>query len=280
MNLSKFQFAYEKHGIIGFINVLLSKLGFKYRLENQLKKLIIWHGKNIEKISKNKIINGNYKDVKIKLNKKWSNEDVASKYLGLYELEVQECIINLQKNKKLRKKFLVNLGAGEGYHPIGLLKKKFFDSAILYEVDDNGKNLIKSNSKINKVSKKIKVSGEAKIDFLNDHNFKNLKLKDCFFLLDIEGDEFKLLNDKNIEKLKKSNLLIELHPMYEINGKRLDPETLIKKLKKFFKINILTTTNRDLSNFRFLDSIHENEKWLLVNEGRPERMEWLMCIPK
>ena len=46
MNLSKFQFAYEKHGIIGFINVLLSKLGFKYRLENQLKKLIIWHGKN------------------------------------------------------------------------------------------------------------------------------------------------------------------------------------------------------------------------------------------
>ena len=68
--------------------------------------------------------------------------------------------------------------------------------------------------------------------------------------------------------------------MYEINGKRLDPETLIKKLKKFFKINILTTTNRDLSNFRFLDSIHENEKWLLVNEGRPERMEWLMCIPK
>ena len=63
MNLSKFQFGYEKHGIIGFINVLLGKLGFKYRLENQLKKLIIWHGKNIERISKNKIINGNYKDI-------------------------------------------------------------------------------------------------------------------------------------------------------------------------------------------------------------------------
>ena len=35
-----------------------------------------------------------------------------------------------------------------------------------------------------------------------------------------------------------------------------------------------------ISNFRFLDSMHENEKWLLVNEGRPEKMEWLMCIPK
>ena len=68
--------------------------------------------------------------------------------------------------------------------------------------------------------------------------------------------------------------------MYEVNGKRLNPEVLIKKLKKFFKINTLTTTNRDLSNFRFLDSMHEYEKWLLVNEGRPEKMEWLMCIPK
>ena len=55
-------------------------------------------------LNKQKIINGNYKDVKIQLNKNWSNEDVASKYLGLYELEVQECIINSQKNKKLRKR--------------------------------------------------------------------------------------------------------------------------------------------------------------------------------
>ena len=68
--------------------------------------------------------------------------------------------------------------------------------------------------------------------------------------------------------------------MYEVNGKRLNPEVLIKKLKKFFKIKTLTTTNRDLSNFKFLNSMHENEKWLLVNEGRPEKMEWLICIPK
>ena len=68
--------------------------------------------------------------------------------------------------------------------------------------------------------------------------------------------------------------------MYEVNGKRLNPQLLIKKLKNFFKIKTLTTTNRDLSNFKFLNSMHENEKWLLVNEGRPEKMEWLMCIPK
>ena len=81
-------------------------------------------------------------------------------------------------------------------------------------------------------------------------------------------------------KLKKSNLLIELHPMYKINDKRQDKVSLIKNLKKFFKIKILTTTNRDLSKFKFLDSISDNEKWLLVSEGRPEKMEWLICVPK
>ena len=30
---------------------------------------------------------------------------------------------------------------------------------------------------------------------------KTLKLRDCFFLIDIEGDEFKLLNRHNLNKL-------------------------------------------------------------------------------
>ena len=104
MNLSKFKFGYEKYGPIGFINVLLSKIGFKYRIQSELERMIIWYGKNIAQISKNKIISGNYKNVKVEINKSWNTLDVASKYLGLYELEVQEAIINLQKKKKIQKK--------------------------------------------------------------------------------------------------------------------------------------------------------------------------------
>ena len=280
MNLSKFQFSFEKHGVIGFINTFLSKIGFKFRIDSELKRIIIWHGKNLSNISKNKIISGFYKGVKFKINKNWNNTDAASKYLGLYELEVQKCIINLQKKKKSKKKYLINLGAGEGYHPISLLRNFLFKSAILYETDIKGQNLIYENSVINKVSKRINILGEAKVDFLNDHHLKKLKLKDCFFLLDIEGDEFKLLNKENILKLKKSNLLVEIHPMYLKNGKRQNKNILIKRLKKFFKIEILTTTSRDLSQFKFLDSMSDLEKWLLVSEGRPEKMEWLICIPK
>ena len=142
MNLSKFKFGYEKYGPIGFINILLSKIGFKYRIDSELKRMIVWHGKNIAEMCKNKIISGFYKDVKIEINKNWNTTDAASKYLGVYELEVQKCIVNLQKKNKFKKKYLINLGAGEGYHPISLLKKKIFNSAILYEMDNQGQDLI------------------------------------------------------------------------------------------------------------------------------------------
>ena len=280
MNLSKFKFGYEKYGPIGFINVLLSKIGFKYRIQSELERMIIWYGKNIAQISKNKIISGNYKNVKVEINKSWNTLDVASKYLGLYELEVQEAIINLQKKKKSKKKYLINLGAGEGYHPIALLKKKFFDYAILYETSKSGQLLIKQNSRFNKISNKIKIFGEAKVEFLSEFHFRNIKLIDCFFLLDIESDEFKLLNKENILKLRKSNLLIEVHPMYLKNGKRQNKMILINRLKKFFKIEVLTTKNRDLSPYKFLDNLNDLEKSILVTEGRPEKMEWLICVPK
>ena len=280
MNLSKFKFGYEKYGPIGFINVLLSKIGFKYRIQSELERMIIWYGKNIAQISKNKIISGNYKNVKVEINKSWNTLDVASKYLGLYELEVQEAIINLQKKKKSKKKYLINLGAGEGYHPIALLKKKFFDYAILYETSKSRQLLIKQNSRFNKISNKIKIFGEAKVEFLSEFHFKNIKLIDCFFLLDIESDEFKLLNKENILKLRKSNLLIEVHPMYLKNGKRQNKMILINRLKKFFKIEVLTTKNRDLSPYKFLDNLNDLEKSILVTEGRPEKMEWLICVPK
>ena len=42
MNLLKFKFGYEKYGLTGFINILLSKIGFKYRIQSELKRMIIW----------------------------------------------------------------------------------------------------------------------------------------------------------------------------------------------------------------------------------------------
>ena len=274
MNLTKFSYAYSRHGLVGFVNVLFGKLGFKYRMNTPLDRIIFYHGNKIENLSKNKILNGSYKNTHLEINKNWNSYDTASKFLGMYEKEIQDEIIEIQRNKKNKKKYFVNLGAGEGYHLIGLLKKKLFKFGVAYEIDPNAKRILKENLVKNKISKKTSILNKADENFLEDSFPKNLRLKDCFFLIDIEGDEFKILNKYNLNKLKKSVMIIELHDFY------FSPKKLISQLKKIFKTKIITTGNRDLSNYKLIENLHDTEKWLLVNEGRPKKMHWIVCLPK
>ena len=64
----------------------------------------------------------------MEINKKLSDYDASSKFLGLYELEVQKEIFNIQKIK-INKKYFVNLGAGEDYL-IGAMYAKIFKKVL------------------------------------------------------------------------------------------------------------------------------------------------------
>ncbi len=141
-------------------------------------------------------------------------------------------------------------------------------------MDLNAKKKLKENLIKNKILNKASIFNKADENFLDNSFPKKLNLKDCFFLIDIEGDEFKLLNKYNLNKLKKSVLIIELHDFY------FSPKKLVFDLKKIFRTKILTTKNRDLSDLKIIENLHDAEKWLLVNEGRPKKMEWIVCTPK
>tara|TARA_B100000003_G_C10908688_1_gene362277 strand:- start:73 stop:909 length:837 start_codon:yes stop_codon:yes gene_type:complete len=274
MNISKFSYAYSRHGLIGFLNVLIGKIGFKYRFKTPIDKIINYHCCKIEKFANNKILGGFYKNTYLEINKNWSSYDASSKFLGLYELEVQKEIFDIQKNKILNKKYFINLGAGEGFHLVGTIYKKIFNKGIAFEIDENAKKILHKNLIKNKLNKKVEIFDKAENDFLENLETKKIKLKECLFLFDIEGDEFKILNNKNLNKLNKSILIIEIHDFY------FPPKKFINKLSKKFKLKILTTGNRNLSDFEFLANMHDTEKWLLVNEGRPKKMQWIVCMPK
>lgn len=274
MNLTKFNYAYSRHGVVGFLNVLLGKFGFRYRLNTPLDRMIFYHGNNIERLTKNKILSGLYKNTYLEINKNWSNYDASSKFLGLYEKEVQEEILIIQKNKKSKKKCIINLGAGEGFHLVGLIKKKIFNNGIAFEIDEIAKKTLKKNLIRNKINSKVVVFDKAELNFIEKLLDNKINLKDCLFLIDIEGDEFKLLNKDNLIKLKNSILIIELHDFY------FSPKNLIKNLNKIFKTKIISTKNRNLNEFKMLENMHDTEKWLLANEGRPKKMEWIICYSK
>ena len=55
MNFNKFTYAYSRHGIIGFFNVLLGKIGLKNRLTTPIDRVIFKLAEHVEKLSQNMI---------------------------------------------------------------------------------------------------------------------------------------------------------------------------------------------------------------------------------
>ena len=104
MNLSKFKYAYSRDGIVGFINIFLSKLGFKIGLKNGIQKRIDLITKIVVRETDNVVLSGYYKGIKFHENK-WRENDLASKLLGVYESCVQDKIYLVQKNEAERKKY-------------------------------------------------------------------------------------------------------------------------------------------------------------------------------
>ena len=81
---------------------------------------------------------------------------------------------------------------------------------------------------------------------------------------------------KNLSKLKNCNLIIEFHrhPIDEENKK------FREKLNKYFKVSLLSTSNRSFSDISLLKELNDDDRWLIASENRPYLMNWFVCTPK
>lgn len=98
------------------------------------------------------------------------------------------------------------------------------------------------------------------------------------YLVDIEGEEFALFNEFNLNFFKTSILIIENHDFM------IDDKKLIKKffnlINKYFNLEILLNSGRNPFSIKEIKDFGDDEKWLIMGEGRPRTIEWLVCIPK
>ena len=280
MNLSKFKFALKRDGIIGFLNILIGKLGLKFRFHTALDKRKLWLVDHLFKISNDKVMSGPFKGMKLLKKSSWDkkiyefNPDLSSKIVGCYEQEVQNKIVELQKINK--KKYFINFGAGEGYFALGVLHSGSFEQSIAFEITDESRNIMIENSKINKLDNRLSIKYAANSSFLKDILDSGKKLDDIFILSDIEGAEFEIFNDDNLSKLINCNLIIEFHrhPIDEENKK------FREKLNKYFKVSLLSTSNRSFSDIPLLKELNDDDRWLIASENRPYLMNWFVCTPK
>ena len=201
------------------------------------------------------------------------NPDFPSMFFGTYE---KELLNELVKIPAAYENF-INLGAGDGYYPIGALRSGIFNYAIAYEENESRRNQMKRLAEQNNCQDNLEICGLADEKVFDEYetNF----LSKSVVLSDIEGGEFELFNEENLTKLRNSIVFIEIHDFLVQDG-HLKLECLLNSASKFFKITKLTTTSRDPSQYEELTLFTDIDRWFSVVEGRGPLMVWLLLHPK
>ncbi len=199
--------------------------------------------------------------------------DFPSMFFGSYEEELLNELASLPKSYEN----FINLGAGDGYYPIGALKSGIFKKSIAYEENQSRRNQIKRLAEKNNCQDNLEIRGYA--DESCFEGYTPEFLSKSVILSDIEGGEFTLFNETNFYTLSSSIVLIEIHDFLVKDG-QAKLESLLKIADKYFEITTLTTTRRDPSQYPELISFSDIDRWLTVVEGRGPLMIWLLLKPK
>lgn len=106
----------------------------------------------------------------------------------------------------------------------------------------------------------------------------NLNSTRALVLCDIKGGEFDVLRFETISTLRDCHVIIKLHDFMLSNGAARREET-VRNFSDSHRVTIIRQGPRDLSRFRELDEMNDDEHLLIASESRAQAMEWLVATP-
>jgi len=231
-------------------------------------------GQDLSQHFRGAISYGLFKGLRLNEKQVWGPGDLASKLLGLYEKEVLDAIAS----GRGRWDCGINLGAGDGYYGVGLLRSGMVERSICFEQSTEGQAAIKTCAEANGMADHISILGRAEATFLEVPELQQINLARCLIVIDIEGAEFDLLSAGLLDRLRPAEIIIELHGGFFPKDPTLETR-LLNLLQERFDCELLTMGARDLSAIPEVAGVNDNDRWLLCSEGRPFQMRWVHCRP-
>lgn len=197
----------------------------------------------------------------------WGGGDVGPKVLGCYEAELHNAVTRaVQRNPGI----VINVGCAEGYYAIGLARLLPKVEVFAFDLDEKGQQTCRLNAQANSVGDRVMVGGECTILHLEEllrRPGRKLLLIDC------EGGELGLLNPSQVPGMEMCDIIVECH---DFMNRAITP-TLVSHFSSTHTIEQVSEGARNPNMFPILQGWQSNDRWLAVNENRPETMRWLMC---
>lgn len=204
----------------------------------------------------------------------WGGPDTAAKILGIYEREVVDIVAQGAGDGR---RVLVDLGAADGFYALGSVGLGLFEHCIAYEADANRRKALISSAAHAGIEDKLLVRGHAGESVFSDLIADGVDFAETVILCDIEGGEFEIFDPETLWMIREAQVVIEIH---DWSASKTLTGGLKLMAENVFDVSVVRTGCRDLSSFRDLRRLPDNERWLLASEGRREMGVWLHFKPR
>ena len=197
---------------------------------------------------------------------------IFPKLSGTYENELIDVFYHLEGNKY---SCVVDVGCAEGFYAVGLALRFKEAKVYAFDISETAQQLCKDMAVLNNVFDRVKVMKECTVENLSTlvHGQRALIICDC------EGYERHLFVNDTIALLINSDLIIELHPMYEKDVK----EYLYNLFSDTHIIEYTASYDDSRKIFDLPDSftmLSKIDKIKIVQEGRSFSMDWMIAKAK
>jgi len=251
-----------------FLNILRKlKHSFTRKLRlyriNKARKIVVAQ-------SNNTVLNGPFKGLKLVDDFVFGSH--LPKLLGCYEKELHPFFEQLLDAKQSTEITICNVGAAEGFYAVGLAKQENVKTVIVYENLEKGQKLTQQNAELNQVADKINING---LCVANSLIALSQTTTIDFLVMDVEGAELDILSQDCIKHLSNSWLIVELHDFRRPNCKTL----LCERFEQTHDLQVINAANRTLADFPQNISVPKSLAINLMDEQRPNGMQWLFAKP-
>ena len=216
--------------------------------------------------------NGIFKGMRFAGHPNVSKAAYGLKIFGLYEAEVTNQLSDWSPADTL-----VDLGAGDGYYAVGMLRSGMVKRAICFEMTSSGRKEIQSNADLNGVGDKITILGKADAGVVEQLGKLNLVASETLLLCDIEGAEFDIIKRPLIEQLRGARFIIELHDTLWQDDDGAARSKLLAEFPQQYDLRIIRDAARNWNGINELEAMHDLDRALVTSEGRKILGEWLVA---
>ena len=103
-------------------------------------------------------------------------------------------------------------------------------------------------------------------------------MSDVIVLVDIEGSEFDLLSEQMLDLLKECVIVIEVHNWVDNFEDKY--RQFLNNAMNHFNIEVLRQTKIDFERLDLLPELPDDNRYILMSEGRPCLMRYLVLSPR